>query len=103
MPTESPKWLPCWKETILFIFIAAAAAAAFSFAVACSAASATATFQSLAHFISTNTKPSGTMGDTWGYTKNDDHFSHATSFRGYNRFSPLLNMAFYMTYHIYII
>ena len=45
----------------------------------CSAASATATFQSLAHFISTNTKPSGTMGDTWGHTKNDDHFSHVLS------------------------
>ena len=36
------------------------AAAAFSSAAACSAASATASFQSLAHFISTNTKPSGT-------------------------------------------
>ena len=42
-------------------FIAAAAAAA-----ACSApcAFATASFQSLTQFMSTNTKPSGTVGDT---------------------------------------
>ena len=60
------------------------AAAAFSSA-ACSAASATASFQSLAHFISTNTKPSGTMGDT-----QKTMTISATSFRGYNRFSPLL-------------
>ena len=38
------------------------AAAAFSSAAACSVASATASFQSLAHFISTNTNPS----ETWG-------------------------------------
>ena len=61
------------------------AAAAFSSAAACSAASATASFQSLAHFISTNTKPSGTMGDT-----QKTMTISATSFRGYNRFSPLL-------------
>ena len=40
------------------------AAAAFSSAAACCAISATASFQSLAHFMSTNTKPSGTIGDT---------------------------------------
>ena len=61
------------------------AAAVFSFAAACSAVSATPSFQSLAHFISTNTKPSGTMGDT-----QKTMTISVTSFRGYNRFSPLL-------------
>ena len=61
------------------------AAAVFSSAAACSAVSATPSFQSLAHFISTNTKPSGTMGDT-----QKTMTISVTSFRGYNRFSPLL-------------
>ena len=61
------------------------AAAVFSSAAACSAVSATPSFQSLAHFISTNTKPSGTIGDT-----QKTMTISATSFRGYNRFSPLL-------------
>ena len=42
-------------------------------------------FQSLAHFMSTNTKPSGTIGDT-----QKTMTISATSFRGCNRFSPLL-------------
>ena len=47
-------------------FFIAAAAAAFCSAAACAAAcaSATASFQSLTQFMSTNTKPSGTVGDT---------------------------------------
>ena len=42
-------------------------------------------FQSLAHLMSTNTKPSGTIGDT-----QKTRTISATSFRGCNRFSPLL-------------
>ena len=42
-------------------------------------------FQSLAHFMPTNTKPSGTIGDT-----QKTMTISATSFRGCNRFSPLL-------------
>ena len=42
-------------------------------------------FQSLAHFMSTNTKPSGTIGDT-----QKTMTISATSFRGCKRFSPLL-------------
>ena len=42
-------------------------------------------FQSLAHFMSTNTKPSGTIGET-----QKTMTISATSFRGCNRFSPLL-------------
>ena len=42
-------------------------------------------FQSLAHFMSTNTKPSGTIGDT-----QKNMTISATSFRGCKRFSPLL-------------
>ena len=42
-------------------------------------------FQSLAHFMPTNTKPSGTIGDT-----QIPMTISATSFRGCNRFSPLL-------------
>ena len=65
------------------------AAAAFSSAAACCAISATASFQSLAHFMSTNTKPSGTMGDT-----QETMTVSATSFRRYNRFSPLLYISY---------
>ena len=50
-------------------------------------------FQSLAHFMSTNTKPSGTIGDT-----QKTMTISATSFRGCNRFSPLL--IWYDIYHI---
>ena len=46
-------------------------------------------FQSLAHFMSTNTKPSGTMGDT-----QETMTVSATSFRRYNRFSPLLYISY---------
>ena len=45
----------------------------------------TAFFQSLAHFMSANTKPSGTMGDT-----QETMTISATCFRGSNRFIPLL-------------
>ena len=45
-------------------FIAAAAAAAAAAACSAPCAFATASFQSLTQFMSTNTKPSGTVGDT---------------------------------------
>ena len=56
--TESAKMFPLLVRNYSFFI----AAAAFSSAAACCAISATASFQSLAHFMSTNTKPSGTMG-----------------------------------------
>ena len=62
-----------------------AADAAFSSAAGCSVASATSSFQSLAHFMSTNIKPSGTIGDTkkrWPF--------QSRPFGRYNRFSPFL-------------
>ena len=52
-----------------------AAAAFSSTAVLLSYLSATTSFQSFAQFMSTNTKPSGTIGDT----RNADHFSHVLS------------------------
>ena len=60
-----------------FFIDAAACFPAFAFV--------TPSFQSLAHFTFTNTKASGTIGDT-----QETMTISVTSFRGCNRFSPLL-------------
>ena len=60
-----------------FFIDAAACFPAFAFV--------TPSFQSLAHFTFTNTKASGTIGDT-----QKTMTISVTSFRGCNRFSPLL-------------
>ena len=55
-------------------------------------------FQSLAHFMSTNTKPSRTIGDT-----QKTMTISATSFRGCNRFSPLLIYIYiFIVVYVYI-
>ena len=74
-PQRALKWLPCWQETIHFH----CCCCCFFFCCFCFYF-----FQSLAHFMPTNTKPSGTIGDT-----RKTMTISATSFRGCNRFSPL--------------
>ena len=58
-------------------------------------------FRSLAHFMSTNTKPSETIGDT-----QKTMTISATSFRGCNRFSPLrisLMFVYCALHHLWIL